>query len=174
MTRIAVLATFAITVFCGLFIWAAQEVRLVGIDPVHAPRPQEPIAIPVDHTPRRSFEIIDNVVDDPMALWIENAEMRSQAAETERENARLRIRCTELEAQLAVHGEGPVGRWLELPGVVRPDDATIVSMARLLAPYQVELQAHEGAWVADRVRENDWRDYAMTIDEALVDYLGRE
>lgn len=84
----------------------------------------------------------------------------------------LRARVAELETLISLR-EGQIGNWVRLlhPEEV-PDQATQLSMSRLLLMYPVVLQPHEGLWVAERIKKNDWKTFADTIDEALFQYLG--
>lgn len=93
------------------------------------------------------------------------------------EERRLRARVRWLETELALCGstitETTVGSWLQTVNVEeRPDERTIRRMAEMLDDYPVTLLPWEGLWLAERVTEQDWKEWGPTIDEAIILYLG--
>lgn len=74
-------------------------------------------------------------------------------------------------------GAGTFGEWLgSLVPEEMPDQETLREVADRLAPYEgLHLQAHEGLWLAERSRLNDWADFGEgTQDTILIRYLGPE
>ena len=116
-------------------------------------------------------------VASPLHEPIEPDAPSAELVELRREVGRLQKRIDWLETELDLCGsevtQGPVGRWLAaLRPEERPDAKTLRMVSAYLKPYPVELSAAEGLWVAERIRLDDWKTHAATIDEALVLFLG--
>jgi hypothetical protein len=53
-----------------------------------------------------------------------------------------------------------------------PSNEVISKMEDALANYTVTLASHEGLWLAERFKQNDWRVHGPTVDEVIILYLG--
>lgn len=69
---------------------------------------------------------------------------------------------------------GPLSGWLPmLAEHERPSREALVAVAGAMRSYPgVILSPDEGLWIAQRFELDDWKAYARTIDEALINFLG--
>ena len=114
--------------------------------------------------------------DDDSALARElagaQALIRLLGSRTIKQAARIEA----LEAMLYKLEDRPrvdaLGGWLALLAPSeRPEENILKLMGYALEVYPVELTVAEGLWVADRCKQQDWKTYGTTLDEAMIRFL---
>lgn len=68
---------------------------------------------------------------------------------------------------------GPIADWIaHAPTDAKPTPSQVYMVADMLEEYPVRMTEAEAAWIGERTRLNDWKQYAPTISEAVIQFLG--
>ena len=91
-------------------------------------------------------------------------------------NRALECEIANLKAQLrvATNPEStPYGAFLRTPeGAAISDVSVLTNIQDWLKLYPVLLLPGEGTWLADRIRNNDWKLFAPTQEQAVIQFIG--
>lgn len=110
-------------------------------------------------------------------LLAEVGNLKREVERLRKANGALAFQLSGARNELLILGSptigGPIADWIaHAPADAKPTSSQVYMVSDMLEEFPARMTEAEVAWIGERTKRNDWKQYAPTISEAVIQFLG--